>query len=94
MLTASMFSPIPEDSVDLLIIAGEASGDEHAALIVKQIKRSRPTMRIVAIGGEKMKESGAHLLFNLVEHAVVGVFEVLRNYPFFKNLKNLSKSIK
>ena len=86
MLTASMFSPIPEDSVDLLIIAGEASGDEHAALIVKQIKRSRPTMRIVAIGGEKMKESGAHLLFNLVEHAVVGVFEVLRNYPFFKKL--------
>ena len=43
-------------------------------------------MRIVAIGGEKMKESGAHLLFNLVEHAVVGVFEVLRNYPFFKKL--------
>ena len=86
MLTASMFSPIPEDSVDLLIIAGEASGDEHAALIVKQIKRSSPTMRIVAIGGEKMKESGAHLLFNLVEHAVVGVFEVLRNYPFFKKL--------
>ena len=86
MLTASMFSPIPEDSVDLLIIAGEASGDEHAALIVKQIKMSRPTMRIVAIGGETMKESGAHLLFNLVEHAVVGVFEVLRNYPFFKKL--------
>ena len=33
-----------------------------------------------------MKERGAHLLFNLVEHAVVGVFEVLRNYPFFKKL--------
>ena len=38
------------------------------------------------IGGKNLKNSGAHFLFDLVDHAVVGVFEVLKNYGFFKSL--------
>lgn len=74
--------------VDLLIISGEASGDEHASLLVRDIKSRFPDLSIAALGGQNLKTSGAHLLFDLVEHAVVGVVEVLKNYNFFKELFN------
>ena len=41
---------------------------------------------MAALGGPGLKAKGASLLFNLVDHSVVGIFEVLRNYGFFKKL--------
>jgi lipid-A-disaccharide synthase len=43
---------------------------------------------VAALGGPRLKEAGADLLFDLTRHAVVGIFEVLRNYSFFKKLFN------
>jgi lipid-A-disaccharide synthase len=77
-------------SVDLLVVAGEASGDEHAAAIIKIVKQQMPSLHIAALGGPWMKEAGADLLFNLVDHAVVGIFEVLKNYGFFRELFHLT----
>lgn len=74
--------------MDLLIISGEASGDEHASLLVKDLNRHFPDLTVAALGGDNLKESGAHLLFNLAEHAVVGIIEVLKNYGFFKKIFN------
>ena len=81
-----LFNPIKADKIDLLIIAGEASGDEHSAQVVKNVLRLFPNHNIVAIGGNNLKKSGANFLFDLVDHAVVGIFEVLKNYWFFKSL--------
>ena len=75
-----------EGSPDILVIAGEASGDEHAAALVRKVLSIRPELRISAIGGPRIEQAGADLLFDLTEHAVVGVFEVLKNYGFFKRL--------
>ena len=72
--------------MDLLVIAGEASGDEHAAVLVGNLKKKFPNLKVAALGGKNLKESGADFLFDLVDHAVVGVFEVLKNYRFFKKL--------
>ena len=78
---------VPRDaSCDLLIIAGEASGDEHAARLLEDLRESRPDLKVVAIGGPKLRDAGADLLFDLTRHAVVGIFEVLKNYGFFKKL--------
>ncbi len=71
---------------DLLIIAGEASGDEHAARLVEDLLAQRPGLKIAALGGEELRASGAQFLFPLADHAVVGIVEVLKNYGFFKNL--------
>ena len=81
-----MFNPFRPKQVDLLVIAGEASGDEHAAVLVENLKKKFPNLNIAALGGKNLKESGADFLFDLVDHAVVGVFEVLKNYGFFKKL--------
>lgn len=81
-----MFNPFRPKQVDLLVIAGEASGDEHAAVLVGNLKKKFPNLKVAALGGKNLKESGADFLFDLVDHAVVGVFEVLKNYGFFKKL--------
>jgi lipid-A-disaccharide synthase len=81
-----LFNPFRPKQVDLLVIAGEASGDEHAAVLVGNLKKKFPNLKVAALGGKNLKESGADFLFDLVDHAVVGVFEVLKNYRFFKKL--------
>lgn len=77
---------IPGDRPDLLIIAGEHSGDQHAARMVEELRRRRPQLKIAALGGEKLKAAGATLLYDLTQCSVVGIFEVLKNYGFFKKL--------
>jgi len=80
------FAPTEPGEVDLLVIAGEASGDEHGSLLVEDLLSQRPQTRVCSLGGPCIESSGAFLLFNLVEHSVVGIFEVLRNYGFFRKL--------
>lgn len=74
--------------VDLFVIAGEHSGDNHAAHFVRQLKERHPQMNICAIGGPALKAAGAQLLFDLTQHAVVGLVEALKHYCFFKELLN------
>ena len=64
--------------VDLLVIAGEHSGDNHAAHWVRQLKERHPQMHICAVGGPALKAAGAQLLFDLTQHAVVGLVEALK----------------
>jgi len=80
------FNSPPNGTVDLLVIAGEASGDEHSALLVSGLLKKFSNFQISAIGGKRVEKEGAHLVYPLVEHAVVGVVEVLKNYSTFKQI--------
>ncbi len=72
--------------VDLLVIAGEHSGDEHAARLVTALRATRPDLRVCALGGNHLAAAGAQLLHDLTASSVVGLVEVLKNYSFFKAL--------
>jgi len=78
--------PAGESPPDVFVIAGEASGDDHAARLVQGLRAKRPGVRVAALGGPALKAAGAHLLYDLSQHAVVGLVEVLKNYGFFKEL--------
>lgn len=78
--------PAPKNRPDLLILAGEHSGDEHAAGLLKELLLLRPELSVCALGGKKLQAAGAELLWDMTESSVVGFFEVLKNYPFFKKL--------
>jgi lipid-A-disaccharide synthase len=78
--------PAGEPPPDVLVIAGEASGDEHAARLIRAFLARNPGARVAALGGPALKDAGARLLFDLTAHAVVGLVEVLKNYGFFKSL--------
>ena len=73
-------------AVDLLIIAGEHSGDEHAARVVRDLLAARPDLRLCALGGPGLAAAGAQVLHDLTATSVVGFVEVLKHYPFFKAL--------
>jgi lipid-A-disaccharide synthase len=72
--------------VDLLIIAGEHSGDQHAAKLVRRLRDSQPTLGIAALGGPELAAAGAQLLFDRTHSSVGGFVEVVRNLSFFTRL--------
>ena len=77
--------PEPESGrPDLLVIAGEHSGDQHGSRLISGLRELRPDLRIAAIGGRWMEEAGAQLLFPLTDYSVVGFFEVLGGVTFFR----------
>lgn len=85
-VSPTLLAPTTGKRVDLLIIAGEHSGDEQAARLVLELKARHPDLSIAALGGVKLAETGAHLVYDMTASAVVGFFEVVRHYPFFKIL--------
>ncbi len=71
---------------DLLVIAGEHSGDQHAAAMVRELRAKQSGIVVTALGGPELAESGAQLLHDMTASSVVGLVEVLKNYSFFKAL--------
>jgi lipid-A-disaccharide synthase len=61
----------------VMIIAGEASGDQHAALLVDAVHQKDPAVSFFGIGGEKMRAAGVETLVDAADMAVVGLIEVL-----------------
>ena len=70
------------------IIAGEASGDLHAANLIKKIKNKDASAEIRCWGGDLMEAAGATLVKHYRELAFMGFFEVLLNLSTI--LKNIS----
>ena len=73
-------------AVDVLVIAGEHSGDQHAAQVVKDLRTKDPTLRVVALGGPALRDAGAQLLLDMTSFSAVGLVEVLTAYPFYRKL--------
>ncbi len=60
----------------VMIVAGEASGDLHGALLVREMLAVNPSLEFFGIGGNRMREAGVKLLAHAADIAVVGVSEV------------------
>ena len=72
--------------MDLLVVAGEHSGDDHAAKAVSDLLRRAPKLTVAALGGPALAGAGAQLLHDLTASSVVGIVEVLKNFSFFRAL--------
>jgi lipid-A-disaccharide synthase len=63
----------------ILLLAGEASGDYHAAALVRDLKRMRPDVRVSGIGGDKLAAAGMKLLHHYRDVNTIGLSEGLSN---------------
>lgn len=71
----------------IFIVAGEASGDLHAAPLMEAIRAASPRPVIFrGIGGDRMREEGQEQLVHCDSIAVIGFWEVLRRLRFFARL--------
>jgi lipid-A-disaccharide synthase len=67
--------------MDVMVVAGEASGDQHAAEAVAALKRLRPDLRFFGMGGPKLAAQGVELIHGAHEISVMGIVEVLPKVP-------------
>ncbi len=70
----------------VLIVAGEPSGDLHAADLAIALRKMAPELRIAGVGGPRMSAAGVDLIEDLVSDPVMGLLPVLRKLPFFFRL--------
>lgn len=75
-------------SQQIFIVAGEASGEAHAARVVTALKQQRPNVFISGIGGDAMRSAGVDIVHDFSELAVMGLVEVIKRYPVIKSIYN------
>ena len=63
----------------IVVVAGEESGDQHAAAFVRQLKQSHPEFQFSGIGGQHMQDAGVQLISDLARYGVTGLSEILRH---------------
>ncbi|HBZ72096.1 MAG TPA: lipid-A-disaccharide synthase [Deltaproteobacteria bacterium] len=61
----------------VVVSAGDASGDLHAAALVSELRARRPELRFAGIGGDALEKAGMDLLVHQRELAIGGFLEVL-----------------
>ena len=61
----------------ILLLAGEASGDHHAAALVRKLRQISPGIRVSGIGGDKLAEAGMELFHHYSEINTIGLSEGL-----------------
>ena len=77
---------LPKNSaLKLMLVAGEASGDKHAAHLVKALHSLRPDVQFefFGAGGDEMRAAGVETLVDVRELAIMGALEVASALPKF-----------
>lgn len=72
----------------ILISAGEASGDIHAAAVTAAIKKIDPSSEVFGMGGDALRNAGGEVLFDIKDHGVMGFVEVLKKLPDLFKLRD------
>ncbi len=79
---------------NIMIIAGEVSGDLHGSALVSELIKIDPGIKVCGIGGDKMKEAGMEIIYHIDRMAFLGFVEVLEHLPFIKKVqKHLLKVV-
>ena len=79
----------------VFIVAGEPSGDVHAAKLVSALKVISPKTKFFGNGGDKMSESGVEIIHHINDLSVMGFIEVIKHLPKLLNiLQSTVSSIK
>jgi lipid-A-disaccharide synthase len=67
----------------IMIVAGEASGDAHAAKLVRELRRMLPDAEFFGAAGPKMRDAGVDAIIASDEMSIVGIIEIATALPMF-----------
>ncbi|MCI0653992.1 MAG: lipid-A-disaccharide synthase [Methylococcaceae bacterium] len=65
----------------VMLVAGEASGDQHAAKLFLELQRQLPGVEGFGMGGANMRKAGIDVRYDSSEIAVIGLDGLIRRYP-------------
>src|ERR1700710_2639491 len=69
----------------IYFVAGEASGDEHGAALLRALRETTPDLVFAGRGGPKMQAIAGEAFMNWSDAAaVVGLWEVVKRYGYFR----------
>ena len=79
----------------VMIIAGEASGDQHGAKLVRAMRHMDGSLFFFGIGGRALKNAGVKIIVESAALSVVGITEVFAKMPsLFRGLAAAKRSLK
>ena len=83
------------NSLSIMVSAGEASGDAHAAHVLEALKSKVENVKCFGMGADALQGVGVELIVDCRELAVIGIVDVLINYPrFMKRLALLRETMR
>mgnify|MGYP001349727873 CR=1 FL=1 len=80
-----------KDKKNIFIIAGESSGDQHAANYIYEHLNVNPNLSFAAFGQAEIKKTPAKLIYDTEKISVIGIVEVISKYKEISNALNLAK---
>ncbi len=81
----STITPITKN---ILLVAGDVSGDIHAAGLVRALKEADPDVRVTAVGGKQLQAVCDNFLYDLASKGASGFIEPLKKMPLWIKLMN------
>lgn len=73
---------------NILMIAGEVSGDYIGAALIAELRKLEPDINVYGLGGDRMKEAGMNILYHIKRMAFLGFAEVVKHLPFIKQVQS------
>ncbi len=68
---------MPDLTKNILISAGELSGDMHAANLVAAVTKLAPNIKFFGMGADLMQKAGVDILVNAKELSIIGGLEII-----------------
>src|SRR5215208_543848 len=84
-----MLHVCPLRPVKLYLVAGEASGDARGLELMRALHDRDSTLQFFGAGGREMRSFGGDHFLDWADEAVVGLWDVLKKYGYFKKQFNL-----
>ena len=79
------------DKKKIFIIAGESSGDQHAAAYIREHLKLNKNISFAAFGQSEIKKTNANVIYDTEEISVVGISEVLSKYSKIMKVLRFAK---
>ncbi|MGH8558106.1 MAG: lipid-A-disaccharide synthase [Methylococcales bacterium] len=77
----------------VMLVAGEASGDRHAANLFIALKKQIPGIQAFGMGGANMRKAGIDIRYDSSEIALIGLDGLIRSYPAIRKALGIMRKM-